>query len=152
MVQLGPEEARRWLGRFTDPVPGRCRWDGTVEAIELLAGFGPETARSTSAGDVEAAVARLEDQYAPVLPVTLYVLADIARRVERDDLAVELYSRMDLLTYDVPRRGRIGTYGPARREIGVRGLDSMGYDFGLLSLSYLHRQKRAPGVVSFAGG
>ena len=131
LVQLGPDAARRWLGRFADPVPGRCRWDGTVEAIELLAGLGPGAARSTRAADVEAAVSRLEDQYAPPLPVTLYVLADIARRVERDDLAVELYSRMDLLTYAVPPRGRIG----------VRGLDSMGYDFGLLSLSYLHRAR-----------
>lgn len=141
LVHLGPEAARRWLAPFADPVPERCRNDGTVEVIELLAGLGPGAARSTRVGDVEAAIARLEGQYAPPLPVTLYALADIARRVGRDDLAVELYSRMDLLTYDVPPRGRIGIHGSARSEIGVRGLESMGYDFGLLSLSYLHRAR-----------
>ena len=85
----------------------------------------------TSAGDVEGAVARLQDHCAPPLPVTLYVLGDIARQLRRDDLAVELYTGMDSLTYFVP----------VRSEAGDRGLNSMGYDFGLPSLSYLHRAR-----------
>ena len=47
----------------------------------------------------------------------------------RDDLAVELYAGMDLATYKLDMRG-------ARGDLG---LDGIGYDFGLLSLSYLHR-------------
>lgn len=140
LVYLGPEAAAWWLGRFPDPVPERCRNDGTVEALELLAGIESADS-STRAADVEAAVTRLDDHFALPLPVTLYTLADIARRLERDDLAVELYSRMDVIAYDVLPRGRSGIRGPARSEIGGRGQDPMGYDFGLLSLSYLHRAR-----------
>lgn len=58
LVRLGPDDARRWVGHFGDPVPERCRMDATVQAIELFAGLGPGAGRSTGARNVEAAVAR----------------------------------------------------------------------------------------------
>jgi len=57
-------------------------------------------------------------------PVELYLLAHVARALQRDELAVSLYSRLDSANF-------VQLSAPPDRRIG--------YDWGLRTLSYLYR-------------